>query len=59
MAHEEALTLFAALSDDQGTAETLDLLAIGTWLGFGDGPRAVALLERAAELYRALGTRTG
>ena len=54
-AHEEALTLFAALGDDQGTAETLDLLAIGTWLCFGDGPRAVALLERAAELYRTLG----
>ena len=49
--HHEALTLFEALHEQQGIAETLDLLGVGYGL-HGDMINSVRSYERSVELLR-------
>jgi len=57
-AHHEALTLFEARGAQEGVAETLDLLGMGSGL-YGDMPGAVRYLDRAVPLFRSLDLRRG
>ena len=52
-AHQEALTIFEALHDPQGMAETLDLLGMANGI-YGDTVKAVEQYERAIVLLRNL-----
>jgi DNA-binding CsgD family transcriptional regulator/Tfp pilus assembly protein PilF len=49
--HQEALAMFEALQDTQGTAETFDLLGMANGI-YGDTMRAVEQYERAIALLR-------
>jgi len=54
--HQEALQLFEAMQDAQGTAETFDLLGTAYAL-VGDQVKAVQQFGEAAALFRTLGDR--
>ena len=56
--HHEALAIFEALQDQQGTAETLDLLGMAYGL-HGDAVSAVDHLGRAINLFRSQGDTLG
>ena len=56
--HQEALHLLEGLGDDQGIAETLDLLGIATTLG-ADFKGATGWYARAVPLWRQIGDRQG
>ncbi|HUY99123.1 MAG TPA: AAA family ATPase [Thermomicrobiaceae bacterium] len=56
--HRRALTIFEALDDEAGIAQTLDLLALATYFR-GDRRGGIAHFEGAAKRYRALGDRRG
>jgi DNA-binding CsgD family transcriptional regulator len=56
--HEQALTIFEALDDRPGIAETLDLLGLAT-MHSGDTRRGADYYERAIRLYRELDDRRG
>ena len=57
-AHLEALSIFEALDDHQGIAETLDPLGMGHAI-HGDLVSALACFERAIEVFRAQGDQLG
>jgi DNA-binding CsgD family transcriptional regulator len=57
-AQHEALGIFQSLHDQQGIAQTLDLLAITSALS-GDSVKAVALYGEAIEQLRAIGDHQG
>ncbi len=52
--HQAALEIFEQQRETHGTAETLDLMAMGNWL-YGDIVNAVRLYERAIALLRIVG----
>ncbi len=52
--HQAALEIFERLQDMHGTAETLDLMAMGNVL-YGDIVRSVSLYKRAMMLLRTIG----
>ncbi|MDP9374902.1 MAG: AAA family ATPase, partial [Chloroflexota bacterium] len=54
--HREALAIFDDLGDSHGRAETLDLLAVASYLD-GDLARSAAYYERAIPLFEDLGDR--
>ena len=57
-AHQEALAIFEALHDPQGTAETFDLLGMANGI-YGDTVQAVEQYEHAIALLRNLGDQQG
>ena len=56
--HQEALTIFQELQDPHGTAETLDLLGMTSYLG-GDLVGGTIYYEEAVALFRQLDDRQG
>ena len=52
--HDQALAIFEALRDDEGRAETLDLLGMSSMIG-GDLERGAQYYQQAIELNRRLG----
>src|SRR6266487_1294147 len=56
--HREALTIFEKLQDQQGIAETLDLLGMTSYLG-GDLVQGTTYYEQAVALFRELDDRHG
>ncbi|HLY32510.1 MAG TPA: tetratricopeptide repeat protein, partial [Ktedonobacterales bacterium] len=56
--HQEALSLFQALRDDPGIAETLDLLGMTSYLG-GDLLRGTDYYRQSVALFRQLDDRRG
>ena len=56
--HQEALTIFEALQDSQGMAETIDLLGMANGI-YGDMMNAVEQYERAIALFRSLSDYQG
>lgn len=54
--HRQALAIFRDLANQAGIAETLDLVAVATYVG-GDRRGAIAHFEEAAALSRASGDR--
>ncbi|NTU77989.1 MAG: AAA family ATPase [Chloroflexales bacterium] len=56
--HEQALELFEAAGDRQGTTDTLDLLGMANGL-YGDMQRSVQQFGRAIDLYRVLEDSAG
>jgi DNA-binding CsgD family transcriptional regulator/tetratricopeptide (TPR) repeat protein len=56
--HREALRLFEDLGDSHGEAETLDLLALATFVS-GDLVGGAPYMARAIALFRELGDRHG
>ena len=57
-AHQEALAIFEALHDPQGTAETFDLLGMANGI-YGDTVKAIEQYERAIALLRDLSDQQG
>src|SRR6266536_1033348 len=56
--HQKALTIFEELQDQQGIAETLDLLGMTSYLG-GDLVQGTTYYEQAVALFRELDDRHG
>ncbi len=56
--HREALTIFEKLQDQQGIAETLDLLGMTSYLG-GDLVQGTTYYEQAIALFHKLDDRHG
>jgi DNA-binding CsgD family transcriptional regulator len=56
--HAEALSIFQAVDDRAGIAETLDLLGMASYLG-GDLIGGTEYYQRAVALFRELGDRQG
>jgi tetratricopeptide (TPR) repeat protein len=54
--HQEALTIFKEAHDQQGVAETLDLLGVTSWLS-GDLLQSAAYYRQAVELFREMDNR--
>jgi tetratricopeptide (TPR) repeat protein len=54
--HQEALSMFRRLNDRRGIAETLDLLAVNTYLS-GDLSQSTTYCEQAIALFRELDNR--
>src|SRR5258708_7604837 len=54
--HDQALAIFEALHDDEGMAETLDLLGMSSILG-GDLARGVHYYQQAIDINRRLGNQ--
>jgi tetratricopeptide (TPR) repeat protein len=54
--HDQALSIFQALHDEAGIAETLDLLGMASILG-GDVSRGARYYQEAIEINRRLGDR--
>ena len=56
--HQEALRIFRELQDEPGTAETLDLLGMTSYLG-GDLVQGTAYYQSAIALFERSGNRSG
>jgi len=56
--HHEALQIFSELHDEPGTAETLDLLGMTSYLG-GDMLQGTAYYQSAIALFEQSGDRSG
>jgi tetratricopeptide (TPR) repeat protein len=54
--HDQALTIFQSIHDEDGIAETLDLLGMSSMLG-GEMPRAARYYQEAIELNQRLGNQ--
>ncbi|MBX3001727.1 MAG: AAA family ATPase [Caldilineaceae bacterium] len=56
--HQEALTIFQALNDAPGLAQTFDLLGLMTYLG-GDPVQGAGYIQQAIQLLRGMEERPG